>query len=412
MAETYLASSDEGMSKLGSPILPDKGPFNALRESLPSLEPTRMNRRETNVGVTPMEVNSRATSLALRSGIPSRRQQTTGDVHQYVPLPVVHVRRSQEDRRPSGHESSSPPGNIEPGAYLSNPERQGDDGGMRKLASSSGNGHNVPGETSVQLFDYLGDSSLFLNSLPSNGTVLAPGRRCDDLLGSYPGASTAQPASSISSVHQTIHNSAYAPAQNSEQNHAHQAVQYAMNPSNYAYQNVMDAPALNFVPNVMNAQAPNVVQNVTNAPVQNFVPNYATQFQQNRNQSTFEHPRPPQHQQGLPVTSHQAGPTPTTVRTTVLEGTGTITAATNQQHPASSSSAAARHPLPCSTPARWKLRGIQEEKEESPTGRQHGSSLGSGKCLLESRKDLREDAKSQGRVNAQNRNHPNQHHHQ
>ncbi|POV94338.1 hypothetical protein PSHT_16282 [Puccinia striiformis] len=212
-----------------------------------------------------------------------------------------------------------------------------------------------------------------------------------------PVQATAQPASSISSVHQTIHNSAYAPAQNSEQNHAHQAVQYAMNPSNYAYQNVMDAPALNFVPNVMNAQAPNVVQNVTNAPVQNFVPNYATQFQQNRNQSTFEHPRPPQHQQGLPVTSHQAGPT--------SNNRPNHRARRDRYHYSRNEPAAPQpHPPPQHAPpltlfnaSQVETQGIQEEKEESPTGRQHGSSLGSGKCLLESRKDLREDAKSPGK---------------
>ncbi|KNF02198.1 hypothetical protein PSTG_04695 [Puccinia striiformis f. sp. tritici PST-78] len=62
--------------------------------------------------------------------------------------------------------------------------------------------------------------------------------------------------------------------------------------------------------------------------------------------------------------------------------------------PASSSSATARYPLPCSTPARWKLGGIQEEKKESPTTRQHCQSLGGGQGLLESRKNLGENAKS------------------
>ncbi|POW21836.1 hypothetical protein PSHT_01985 [Puccinia striiformis] len=138
-------------------------------------EPTSNYRRGDHLSVEPSS---------------SRQQKTTGDVHKHVPLPVVHVRRSQEGRRQSSHESCSESGDIEPGAYLSNSERRGDDGGVRKLASSSGNGHNVPGETSVQPFDYLGDSSLYHNSLPLNRTALTPGRCSNDLPGSYPSAST------------------------------------------------------------------------------------------------------------------------------------------------------------------------------------------------------------------------------
>ncbi|POW19118.1 hypothetical protein PSHT_05059 [Puccinia striiformis] len=210
-----------------------------------------------------------------------------------------------------------------------------------------------------------------------------------------------QPASSISSVHQTIHNSAYAPAQNSEQNHAHQAVQYAMNPSNYAYQNVM------------NAQAPNVVQNVTNAPVQNFVPNYATQFQQNRNQSTFEHPRPPQHQQGLPVTSHQAGPT--------SNNRPNHRARRDRYHYSRNEPAAPQpHPPP-------QQRATPYPVQRQPGGNSGGSRrrrrnhqpedntaqvLEVGNVFLRAERILGRMQRAQGRVNAQNRNHPNQHHHQ
>ncbi|KNE88726.1 hypothetical protein PSTG_17856, partial [Puccinia striiformis f. sp. tritici PST-78] len=50
-----------------------------------------------------------------------------------------------------------------------------------------------------------------------------------------------------------------------------------------------------------------------------------------------------------------------------------------------SSSAAARRPLPCSTPTRWKLGEIQEEEENSPTGGQHCPDLGGGNLLLEGR---------------------------
>ncbi|KAI9601359.1 hypothetical protein H4Q26_001175 [Puccinia striiformis f. sp. tritici PST-130] len=80
--------------------------------------------------------------------------------------------------------------------------------------------------------------------------------------------------------------------------------------------------------------------------------------------------------------------------------------------PASSSSATARYPLPCSTPARWKLGGIQEEKKESPTTRQHCQSLGVDKVFLRAERILGRMQRAQGRMNTQNRNHPNQHHHQ
>ncbi|KAI9623191.1 hypothetical protein H4Q26_014687 [Puccinia striiformis f. sp. tritici PST-130] len=329
---------------------------------------------------------------------PSRRQQTTGDVHQYVPLPVVHVRRSQEDRRPSGHESSSPPGDIEPGAYLSNPERQGDDGGMRKLASSSGNGHNVPGETSVQLFDYLGDSSLFLNSLPSNGTVLAPGRRCDDLPGSYPGASNG--STSLIDL---------------------------ISPPDYSQLGVRTGSKLR-------AESRSSSRPVRDEPVELCVPERDGRSSSELRAERDERPSPerraerderpcselraelPDAVSAKPQPVYvQAPQTPSTPagltryftpsgphlqqpsEPPCSKGQVPLQPQQTSSTPASSSSAAARHPLPCSTPARWKLRGIQEEKEESPTGRQHGSSLGSGKCLLESRKDLREDAKSPGK---------------
>ncbi|KNE87945.1 hypothetical protein PSTG_18661 [Puccinia striiformis f. sp. tritici PST-78] len=77
MFETFRENSDDGMSKLESPILPDKGPFSALRDSLPSVNPVRTNGPEANQGVAPILVNSRATSLALRSGMSTP-----------VPLPV------------------------------------------------------------------------------------------------------------------------------------------------------------------------------------------------------------------------------------------------------------------------------------------------------------------------------------
>ncbi|KAI9618065.1 hypothetical protein KEM48_006852 [Puccinia striiformis f. sp. tritici PST-130] len=138
-----------------------------------------------------------------------------------------------------------------------------------------------------------------------------------------PVQATAHSASSISSAHQIT------------QNHAQRAVQNAMNASNYVNQTAQQAPHQNLVPNYV--PAPTFAQNQNSAtndvPVQNFVSNYAMPSQQNHNQATYEHPRPPQHQQGLPVLHTKRALPPSTVPFIALEGTGSITTATNQQHP-------------------------------------------------------------------------------
>ncbi|KNF00746.1 hypothetical protein PSTG_06160 [Puccinia striiformis f. sp. tritici PST-78] len=77
MAETFLENRDDVSSNLASPILPDKGPFSELRDSLPSFNQDRKNVPEANPGVAPILVNSRATSLALALGMSTP-----------VPLPV------------------------------------------------------------------------------------------------------------------------------------------------------------------------------------------------------------------------------------------------------------------------------------------------------------------------------------
>ncbi|KAI9630547.1 hypothetical protein KEM48_013868 [Puccinia striiformis f. sp. tritici PST-130] len=77
MAETFLENRDDDSSNLASPILPDKGPFSELRDSLPSFNQDRKNVPEANPGVALILVNSRATSLALASGMSTP-----------VPLPV------------------------------------------------------------------------------------------------------------------------------------------------------------------------------------------------------------------------------------------------------------------------------------------------------------------------------------
>ncbi|KNE94560.1 hypothetical protein PSTG_12111 [Puccinia striiformis f. sp. tritici PST-78] len=330
--ETFLANSDDGMSKLASPILPDKGLFSALRESLPSLDPAQMNGREPNTGVTPMEVNSRATFLALRSGMSTP-----------VPLPVDRLTVPPTDllltesREATTGPETTHPSNQAPAVdnkqlemyinmfhsqwFMYDEAKKVDDRVVMKAALNQA----ISSQELILFPEKRASNSLTTSatqastSTPSHQTGRSSPQ--EDVAMTYrdptPMQATAQPASLISSAHQSTHNSAYAPVQSQGQNHAQQAVQYAMNASNYVNQNVPQTVASklvpnyapNFVQNATNAPAQNLVPNTTNAPVPNFVPNYTTQFQQNHNPSSFEHPRPPQHQQGLPATSHQAGPT-------------------------------------------------------------------------------------------------------
>ncbi|KAI9628473.1 hypothetical protein H4Q26_018044 [Puccinia striiformis f. sp. tritici PST-130] len=436
MAETYLASSDEGMSKLGSPILPDKGPFNALRESLPSLEPTRTTRRETNVGVTPMEVNSRATSLALRSGMSTP-----------VPIPVDRLTVPPKD--PSATESrevtagleTTHPSNQAPifdnkqlemyinmfhsQWFMYDEAKKTDDQVVMKAALNQAISsqelirrvlsyeemmdvcENWLAEAEMDIVFPKKRASNPLISSATQASTSTPshqkGRSSpqEDVAMTYrdptPVQATAQPASSTSSVHQTTHNSVYAPVQNSELNHAHQAVQHAMNASNYANLNVTNAPALNFMPND-ERPSPELCAGRDERPCSELRAELRDAVSAKPQPVYVRAPQTPSTPAGLtryftPSGPHLQQPS----EPPCSKGQVPLQPQRTSSTPASSSSAAARHPLPCSTPARWKLRGIQEEKEESPTGRQHGSSLGSGKCLLESRKDLREDAKSPGK---------------
>ncbi|KNE88335.1 hypothetical protein PSTG_18265, partial [Puccinia striiformis f. sp. tritici PST-78] len=141
----------------------------------------------------------------------------------------------------------------------------------------------------------------------------------------------AQRTSPVSSVHQVAQNSVHSSAPTPGQNHAHLAVQNAMNASNYVGPNLTNV-AVNHAPytnqdatnapaqssavnypthaaqNALNYQA-YTAQNAMNNQTPNSVPNYVAPSQQTHNQPMLEHPRPPQHQQGLPATSHQGGPT-------------------------------------------------------------------------------------------------------
>ncbi|POW17448.1 hypothetical protein PSHT_06400 [Puccinia striiformis] len=314
------------------------------------------------------------------------RQQTTGDVHKYVPLPVVHVRRSQENRRPSSHESRSESGDLEPGAHPTSPELRRDDGRVRELVSRSRDGHRVPQETSVQPIDFLGDSSLYLNSLPSEGTVLAPGRCCNDLPGSYPGASNGS-TSLIDLI--------------SPPDYSQLGVRTGSKlraESRSSSRPVRDEPVELCVPERDERPSPERRAERDERPCSELRAELRDAVSAKPQPVYVRAPQTPSTPAGLtryftPSGPHLQQPS----KPPCSKGQVPLQPQRTSSTPASSSSAAARHPLPCSTPARWKLRGIQEEKEESPTGRQHGSSLGSGKCLLESRKDLREDAKSPGK---------------
>ncbi|KAI9604151.1 hypothetical protein H4Q26_003763 [Puccinia striiformis f. sp. tritici PST-130] len=162
-----------------------------------------------------------------------------------------------------------------------------------------------------------------------------------NLPGSYPSSSTG-PRNLSGLVSPPVQS----PAQTPEQNHAHLAVQNAMNASNYVGQNLT---------NVAANHAPYTNQMAMNMPAQNTLnyPAYTAQNAMKRSESEFRAelrgavaakpttnlfraPQTPQLQQGLPATSQQGGLPPTVariaVRISVPEGIGFITTATTHQY--------------------------------------------------------------------------------
>ncbi|KAI9613666.1 hypothetical protein KEM48_003726 [Puccinia striiformis f. sp. tritici PST-130] len=277
-------------------------PFNGTADGLAS------------VGESGLPQQSR---IHISDGLESNsdcRQSGVGDVYQHVPCSTEHVRRSSQDRRPHSHEGSSPPSRLEPRAHQSNVGPRPDDGSLRELASRSRSRHHgVSTESPSENGCQPGTNSL---SGPKSfiGTNLASGERRDDLPGSYPSSSTG-PRNLSGLVSPPVQS----PAQTPEQNHAHLAVQNAMNASNYVGQNLTNVAA-NHAPYTnqmaMNMPAQNTLnypaytaQNAMNVQNPNSVPNYVAPSQQTHNQPMLEHPRPPQLQQGLPATSQQGGPT-------------------------------------------------------------------------------------------------------
>ncbi|KAI9610033.1 hypothetical protein H4Q26_007027 [Puccinia striiformis f. sp. tritici PST-130] len=332
-----------------------------------------------------------------------RRQQTSRDVHQYVLLPEVHVRRSQEERRSSSHDSGFEPSNLESRTNASNSERRRNDERVRELASTSGDGHHVPEGTSAK--DRISTATQASTPTPIHQTR-SPSPQEDVAMvhrDPTPVQATAHSASSISSAHQIT------------QNHAQRAVQNAMNASNYVNQTAQQAPHQNLVPNY--APAPTFAQNQNSAtndvPVQNFVSNYAMPSQQNHNQATYEHPRPPQHQQGLPGTSHQAGPT--SINRPVHR-----TRRDRFHYNRNESAAPQPHPPPQQRPAPYPVQhqpggnsGGSRRRRRNPQPQDNSARvLEVGDVFLRAERILGRMQRVQGRKNAQNRNHPNQHYHQ
>ncbi|KAI9600215.1 hypothetical protein KEM48_000822, partial [Puccinia striiformis f. sp. tritici PST-130] len=419
MVETFLENSDDGMLKLESPILPDKGPFSALRDSLPSVNPVRTNGPEANQGVAPILVNSRATSLALRLGMSTP-----------VPLPVDRLTVPPTDLPASENQDShSNQGSTSPTASNQTPivdnqalemyinmfhaqrnmykgARKTDDlivmrAALLQAVSSQELINRMLGYD--QMMEVCGNWLADLEDRNLSSERTSPQENVEmTYQDPTPAQALARGTSQDSSVHQVAQNSAQSPAPTPEQNHAHLAVQNAMNALNYVGQNLtnvaanapytnqmaMNMPSQNMpAQNTLNYPA-YTAQNAMNVQNPNSVPNYVAPSQQTHNQPMLEHPRPPQLQQGLPATSQQGGPT----------SNGRSNRRPNQrtrrdrfhynrndppvhQPP---TSATARRPLPCSTPTRWKLGEIQEEREDSPTGGQHRPDLGGGNLLLES----------------------------
>ncbi|POV95151.1 hypothetical protein PSHT_15820 [Puccinia striiformis] len=361
MAEIYLANSDDGMSKLGSPILPDRGPFNALRESLPSLEPTRKNQREPNTGVTPMEINSRATSLALRSGMSTP-----------VPLPVDRLtvpptdQPLTKDREITTDPENTHPSNLAPivdnkhlemyinmfysQKFMYEEARKNEDQVVMIAALNQAISSQelmlriVSGEEMMSVCEnWLAQAEMDIMfpkeqaakdriSTATQASTPTPIHQTrspspqEDVAMVHrdptPVQATAHSASSISSAHQIT------------QNHAQRAVQNAMNASNYVNQTAQQAPHQNLVPNY--APAPTFAQNQNSATKLRQCRTSCQTTRCRRKTTTklrTSTPDPLNTSRAYPVLHTKRALPPSTVPFIALEGTGSITTATNQQHP-------------------------------------------------------------------------------
>ncbi|KAI9615725.1 hypothetical protein KEM48_005498 [Puccinia striiformis f. sp. tritici PST-130] len=454
MAETFLENSDDGMSKLDSPILPDNGPFSALRDSLPSLNPVQTKALEANPGVAPTLVNSRATSLALRSGMSTP-----------VPRPVDRLtvppsdQTPSEERRTSSHSGTTPQTASTRAPVVDNQQlemyinmfhsqwfmydeakKTNDLVVMKAALTQAISSQELISRVMShdELMDvcenWLAEAEMDImfpqrrtTNVPTPPETKTPVHQTEpsspqeDVAMAYqgptPAQATAPPASSTSSVHQTNLNSAYAPVQSQAQNYAQQAVQHAMDASNYVNQAPQHGQFQNFVPNYAPVQNSAPAENLlpaqnsamNYAPVQNSAPSYSMPSQQNLNQATYEHPRPPQQQQGSAATSHQAGPpfngrqNHRRVRRDRFHYNRNELAAPQQHRP---------NPYPVQHQPGGNLGGSRRRRRNPQPQDNTARVLEVGDVFLRAERVLGRMQRTQSRMNTQNRNHPNQHRHQ
>ncbi|KAH9458361.1 hypothetical protein Pst134EB_010665 [Puccinia striiformis f. sp. tritici] len=335
---------------------------------------------------------------------PILRQQAVGDVRQHVPLSVVHVRRGQEDQRLGSHEGSSESSDFEPNPHQPIPDVRRDDGSVQELVGRCRAGDNDQARARSPSRDDHGDSSLYPSSYSPGKTILASGGRSNGLPGNYPGASNGS-YSFVDLVSPPDHPERGLCTSSKPNSRSRSASRLPRNervelrgsepPSSPVFRAepsgdtdcpVRPEPGLRaelradseLYVELHDAVAAKPQPTYVRAPQTPSTPAGLTRY--------FT-PRGPYFQRlpGLPPDPKRQ------IRPVSLQPQRTSST------PASSS-ATARYPLPCSTPARWKLGGIREEKEESPTSKQYCQDFGGGRSLLESRESLRENAEDTRKV--------------
>ncbi|KAI9612254.1 hypothetical protein KEM48_004270, partial [Puccinia striiformis f. sp. tritici PST-130] len=340
-----------------------------------------------------------------------RRQPRLGDVHQHVPRSTEHVRRSSQDQRLGSHESSSPSSCLKPSPHPSNAGLRPDDGSLRGLASRPRSGTHGISSKSPSESGYQPRTDSHSGRRSILGTDFAAGERRDDLPGSYPSSSTSPKNLSglvgppsraeLGALISSNSRAEPCPPSSSERDERvelrrpeldergskpralHQSGRDERTGSEFSGKlsdscgpERVELPGVHgaerdeqsdaeFCAELRGAVAANPQPTYVRAPQTPSTPAGLTRYFTPRGpylQRSFESPSESAYQKGS-VSLQPQRPTST---------------------PASSS-AAARRPLPCSTPTRWKLGEIQEEEENSPTGGQHCPDLGGGNLLLEGR---------------------------
>ncbi|KAI9607212.1 hypothetical protein H4Q26_005728 [Puccinia striiformis f. sp. tritici PST-130] len=379
-------------------------------------------------------------SVATDSSSESR-QPAAGNVYKHVPCPAINVRSSSTKQQHSSHESCTSSSGVQPRTHQPNAKPNGDDGSMWQLVSRLGSRDDGISAKSVGEREngLQFRTDLHSSSYPSVETNLASKGRNDGLPGSYPGATNgsysfvklvspprrpepsgctdvvprAEPRPLCRSGLSTnlnppalpsVQNLTNAQTTNVAANYAPYANQNAMNYPTYTAQNAVNYPAYT-AQNVMNYPV-HTVQDAVNVQAPNFVPNYVTPSQQIPNQATYEHPRPPQHQQGLPGTSHQAGPISIS---RPVHRTQRDRFHHNRNEPA----APQPHPPPQQRPTPYPVQHQPGGNSEGSRRRRRNHQpqdntarvLEVGDVFLRAERILGRMQRVQGRKNAQNRNH-------